>query len=101
MSIQSESLSLPGAGRNGSQRGALEKSHFNVAGKNVVTQEPTLVLDAIERRVPPHRFEHVRHVGHDERVETLADVALPTWHGRDVGLHGSNTVTLWNLRIAA
>ena len=53
----------------------------------MVTQEPTLTLNAIPGRVPPHRRAHAWHSAHDELVDAAPDIVFLTWHGRDVGLH--------------
>src|SRR5215813_2825912 len=47
-------LALAGAGRDRPQRGAAEEGHLDVVREDVERQEPTLALDAIERRVPLH-----------------------------------------------
>src|SRR5215510_9178298 len=65
------------------------------------TEEPALVLDTIERRVPLHGLAHVGDSAHDERVETAADIAFPAGHGRNVGLHWGVTVGLRDLGVAA
>src|SRR3984893_16114247 len=94
-------LALAGAGRDRSQRGAAEEGHLDVVREGVEPQEPTLALDAVQRRVPLHGLAHLGHVPHDERVEALPEVAFPARHGRDVGLHGVVAVALRDLRVAA
>ena len=94
-------LDLALAGRSGLQGGALEKGHLDVAGKDVVTQESALPLDAIKGGVPPHRRAHVRHVAHNERVKAATDVAFPTGHGRDVGLHRGIAIGFRDLWVSA
>src|SRR5256885_17011757 len=72
---------LAGASRgNRAQRSSAEEGYFHIACENVERHEPTLALDSIERRVPFHGFAHTGSVAHDERVETLPDVALPGRH---------------------
>ena len=93
-------LILASAGRNGLQRSTLEERHLHIAGEDMVTQEPTFTLDAIEGRVPPHRA-HSRHSAHDEVVESAPNFAFPARHGRDVGLHRGVAVGLRDLGIAA
>jgi hypothetical protein len=89
------------SGWNGSQRCAAEEGHLDVVGENVERQEPTLVFDAVERRIPLHGLAHVGHVAHDERVQSFPEVALPAWHRGDVRLHRGVAVGLRNLWIAA
>src|SRR5882757_2152157 len=80
-------LALAGAWRNRSQRRAAEESHLDVAGEGVEPQEPTLALDAVQRRIPLHGLAHPGDGAHDDRVKALAEVALPARHPGDVGLH--------------
>src|SRR3990170_3006899 len=42
------------SGWNGSQRRAAEEGHLDVVGEDLEPQEPALVLDAVEWRVPLH-----------------------------------------------
>src|SRR4029434_1915486 len=93
-------LVLAGARRDRSQRRAAEEGHLDVVGEDVERKEPTLALDAIERRAPLHRLAHVGHVSHDERVEALPEVALPARHRGDVRLHRGIAVRLRDLRVA-
>src|SRR5262249_5236673 len=67
----------------------------------VDAEEPALVLDAIEGRVPFDRLVHARDGARDQRVETAPEVALPARHGRDIGLHGRVAVALRDLRVPA
>src|SRR5688572_16917971 len=92
-------LGLPG--RNRTQRGAAEESHFHVLREAMPAEEPALALDAIERRVPFDRLVHATDGALDECIEAAADVAFPTGHRGDVRLHGSVAVRLRNLRVAA
>ena len=64
-------------------------------------EEPDLVLDAIEGRVPFDRLAHAGDGARDERVEAAPDVAFPARHGGDVGLHRGIAVALRDLRVAA
>src|SRR6202140_2664554 len=84
-----------------SQRRAAEEGHLDVAREGVEPQEPTLALDAVERRVPLHGLAHVGHIPHDERVEALPEVALPTRHPGYVRLHRGVAVRLRDARVAA
>src|SRR5437867_1111137 len=47
-------LALAGAGRDRTQRCAAEEGHFDIVREGMEPQEPTLALDAVHRRVPPH-----------------------------------------------
>src|SRR6266498_4821278 len=89
------------ARRNRTQRGAAEESHLHVLREAMEVEEPTLTLDAVERRVPFDRLAHAGDGAHDERVEAAADVAFPARHGRDVGLHGGVAVGPSDLRVTA
>ena len=80
-------LILASAGRNSLQQSALEERHLHIAGEDVVTQEPTFALDAIERRIPPRTLVRFRQITHDEVIESAPDIAFPARHGRDVGLN--------------
>src|SRR4051812_49160423 len=94
-------LMLGLARRHGAQRGAAEKSHFDVAGEDVKRQEPALALDAVEWRVPFDRLADAGDGAFDSCVETASDVAFPARHGRDIGPHGCVAVTLCDLGVAA
>src|SRR5229473_760325 len=94
-------LALAGAGRDRSQRLAAEEGHLDVVREGVEPQEPTLALDAVQRRVPLHGLAHIGHVPHDERVEAFPEVALPTRHRGDVRLHRGVAIRLRDLRVAA
>ena len=83
------------------ERRAVEERHLHVFGEDMKRQEPAVALDAIERRVPPHRLPHVRDGPHDQRVEALAEAAFPARHRRDIGLHRCVAVTFRDLRVAA
>src|SRR5262249_33983584 len=76
------------AGWEWPERRAAEEGHLHILREAMEAEEPALALDAVEGRVPLHASAHVGHVARDERVEAATDVALPTGHGRDVGLHG-------------
>jgi hypothetical protein len=89
------------AGRERAQRRAAEERHLHVLVEAVVTEEPALALDAVERRVPFDRLAHAGDAALDERVEAPAEVALPARHRGDVGLHGRIAVALRDLRVAA
>ena len=82
------------AGRNALQQSVLEERHLHIAGEDVVTQEPTFALDAIERRIPPRTLVRFRQRTHDEVIESAPDIAFPARHGRDVGLHKDVAVGL-------
>src|SRR5262245_59117153 len=88
------------AGGKRTQRRAAEEGQFDVLREAMKGEEPALALDAIERRIPFDRLAHPGDDARDERVEAAADVAFPTWHGRDVGLHGGIAITLRDLRVA-
>ena len=55
------------------QQSALEERHLHIAGEDVVTQEPTFALDAIERRIPPRTLVRFRQRTHDEVIESAPD----------------------------
>src|SRR5438445_6009636 len=88
-------------GRDGTQRRSAEESHFDVFREAMDAEEPALAIDAVKRRVPFDRLAHAGNGARDERVEAVPDVAFPTRHGRDVGLHGSVALGLRDLRVAA
>src|SRR4029077_19919773 len=94
-------LALGLTGRDRAQRPAAEESHFDVVGEGMEAEKPALALDSVERRVPFDGLAHAGDGAHDERVEAAPDVAFPTWHSRNVGLHGAVAVGLRDLRIAA
>src|SRR5262249_14553700 len=94
-------IALAGAGRDRSQRRAAEEGHLDVAREGVEPEEPTLALDAVERRVPLHGLAHIGHAPPDERVEALAEVALPARHRGDVRQHRGVAITLGDTRVAA
>src|SRR3979490_2012748 len=87
------------------QRRAAEESHLDVLREAMEAEEPglplALALDSVQRRVPFDRLAHAGDGAHDERVEAAPDVAFPTRHGRDVGLHRGVAVGLRDLRGAA
>ena len=83
------------------QQSALEERHLHIAGEDVITQEPTFALDAIERRIPPRTLVRFRQRTHDEVIESAPDIAFPARHGRDVGLHRDVAVGLRDLGIAS
>jgi hypothetical protein len=60
-----------------------------------------LPCKAVEGRVPLDCLAHIGDGADDEGIEATSDVALPTWHGRDVSLHGSVALSLRNLGVAA
>ena len=101
VSVHLEFLILASAGRNSLQQSALEERHLHIAGEDVVTQEPTFALDAIERRIPPRTLVRFRQRTHDEVIESAPDIAFPARHGRDVGLHRDVAVGLRDLGIAS
>src|SRR5437763_4150117 len=94
-------LALGLAGWNRTQRCAAEESHFDVGREAMDAEEPALAFDSVQRRVPFDCLAHARDGAHDKRVEAAPDVAFPTWHGRDVGLHGYVAVALRDRRGAA
>src|SRR5215204_884110 len=53
----------------------------------------------IIRSQPLHGLVHVGDGAHDQSVEPLAQRALPTGHGCDVGLHRLVTLPLRDLRV--
>src|SRR5262245_39560292 len=57
-------------------------------------EEPDLVLDAIEGRVPFDRLAHAGDGTRDERIEAASDVAFPARHGGDIGLHVGVAISL-------
>src|SRR5688572_22918312 len=83
------------------QRRAAEESHFDILREAMKAEEPDMVLDSIEGRVPFDRLAHAGDAADDQRVEAAPDVAFPARHGRDVGLHGSIAIGLRDLRVAA
>src|SRR5687767_5758875 len=87
-------------GGNGPQRGASEEGHLDVAGEDVERHEPALALEAVERRVPLHRLAYSGRVSRDEGVDALPELALPTRHRGDVGLHRRVAVRFRDLRIS-
>src|SRR5262249_50044282 len=93
-------LALAGAGRNGLQRRAVEEGYLDVAREGVEPEEPTLALNAVQRRVPLHGLAHVGHVAHDERVDALPELALPSRHRGDVRLHRGVAVSLRDAWVA-
>ena len=101
MSVHLEFLILASAGRNSLQQSALEERHLHKAGEDVITQEPTFALDAIERRIPPRTLVRFRQRTHDEVIESAPDIAFPARHGRDVGLNRDVAVGLRDLGIAS
>ena len=94
-------LLLGRAGRDRRERRAAEESHLHVLREAMEAEEPDLVLDAIEGRVPFDRLAHAGDGARDERVEAAPDVAFPARHGGDVGLHRGVAVALRDLRVAA
>ena len=60
-----------------------------------------MALDAIKRRIPFDRLAHARRCFHHQRIEATSDVALPTRHRRDIGLHRRVALALGDLGIAA
>jgi hypothetical protein len=85
----------------GAERRAAEEGHLDVFGEDMDAEEPGLVLDAVERRVPFHRLAHAGNGALDQRVEPAPDLAFPARHGGDIGLHRRVAVALGDLRIAA
>src|SRR4030095_9540981 len=94
-------LVLGRARRNRTQRGAAEERHLHILREGVKAEEPALTFDSVEGRVPFDRLTHAGDVRNNERVKSAPDVAFPTRYGRDVRLHGSVTVGLRDLRVAA
>src|SRR5688572_10896486 len=82
------------------QRRAAEEGHFDILREAMKAEEPDMVLDSIEGRVPFDRLAHAGDAADDQRVEAAPDVAFPARHGRDVGLHGSIAIGLRDLRVA-
>src|SRR5262245_6902127 len=76
------------------QRRSAEKTHLDVPCETMEAQKPALAFDSVEGRIPFNCLAHIGHALVDERVEPAADVALPAWHGRDVGLHGGVAIGL-------
>lgn len=64
-------------------------------------EEPSLPCNAIERGVPPHGLARAGDGLHSDRVELMTNVAFPTWHRGDVGLHWRIAISLGDLWIAA
>ena len=60
-----------------------------------------MALDAIKRRIPFDRLAHARRRFHDQRIEATSDVAFPTRHRCDIGLHRRVALALGDLGIAA
>src|SRR5262249_20632592 len=89
------------AGGDRTQRRAAAESHLDVLREAMDAEEPALALDSVEGRVPFDRLAHAGDGAHDERVETLTEVALPARHPGDVRLHRSVAAGLRDLRIAA
>src|SRR5690606_32119079 len=56
-------------GRHGLQRRAAKEGHLDVLGEAVKAEEPAAALDAVERRVPPHRLAHAGHGAHDQGIQ--------------------------------
>jgi hypothetical protein len=77
-----------------------KKENLDVLREAMKAEEPTLAIDAVERRVPPHGLAYVGDSPRDERVEAVADVVFPARHGRDVGLHECVAIALRDLRVA-
>src|SRR6185295_5157509 len=77
-------LGLGRAGRDGSQRRAAEESHLDVLREDVDAEEPALIIDSIQRRVPFDGFAYPGDGALDERVEAAPDIAFPARHGRDI-----------------
>src|SRR6516165_8600179 len=86
---------------NRTERRAAEEGDLDVLREAMKVEEPTLVLNAIEGRVPLHDLVHTGNSARDERVEALADTLFPARHGCNVGLHGSIALAFRNLRVAA
>ena len=79
----------------------MEERDLNVSGEDVIAKEPAPAFDAVERRVPPDRFAHVRYSANDKVVESAPKIVFPTRHGGDVGLDGGVAVAFRNLGVAA
>ena len=79
----------------------MRKVNLDVSREAMESEEPALVLDAVEGRVPSDRLADIGHAALDERVEVATDLAFPAWHGRDVGLYRRIPITFRNLGIAA
>src|SRR5690606_20091990 len=89
------------ARRHRIERRPAEERHLHVPSEAMKAEEPDVVLDAIERRVPFDGLAHARDCARDDLVEAASNVTFPAWHGRNVGLYGSVAVALGDLRIAA
>ncbi len=83
------------------QCGAAEERYLYVAGEDVEGEEPVFAVGAVKGRVPFDGLGDAGDVACDERVDALADSALPAWHGGDVGLDGGVAFCLGDLWIAA
>ena len=101
MSVHLEFLSLPAPGGIRCSKAPWKNAHLHIAGEDMITQEPTFALDAIERRIPPRTLVRFRQRTHDEVIESAPDIAFPARHGRDVGLHRGVAIGLRDLGIAS
>src|SRR5438270_2358 len=88
------------AGRYRTQRRAAEENQFDVVREAMDAEKPALALDSVKRRIPFDCLAHARDGARDERVEAAPDVALPSRHRPDIGLHGGVALTLRDLRVA-
>jgi hypothetical protein len=63
-------------GRNGLERGSLEKAELNVVLEATEGEEPALAHHAVKRAVAPHSLADAGHVFHDERFEVFLSAIL-------------------------
>src|SRR5690606_14733842 len=93
-----DALVLGLLGRRRIKRGAFEEGELDVLRVAAEPERPLVPAGPVEGLVPLHGFLHAREGAFDERVEPLADRALPSGHRRNVGLHRLVALALWDLR---
>src|SRR5690606_28300229 len=89
------------AGRRGTERCALEERHLHVFREDMEAEEPDILFDAVEGRVPLYCFLHPGNGLREDRIEPAADILFPVRHGGDVRLHRRLAIALGDLRVAA
>src|SRR5687768_9907882 len=78
---------------------AAEEGDLDVLVEAMKGGEPAFFRNAIERGVPLHRLDGVRHRTHDQRVQSAPERALPSGDGREIGADESLAMTFRDLGI--